>query len=160
MGTSPETYLRSQKILHWLIAALIALQYLAFDSIGRTFGAAMRGAGLTYPADVLGHIIVGDAVLVLMLARIALRLRHGAPSAPPEDPTPLQWLSKAAHAAVYALLLLLPISGLVAWFLQLSSPAEVHEVMTTLLLALIGLHVAAVAVHQFWWKTGLIHRMV
>lgn len=160
MSTSPGRYLRSQKILHWLIAALIALQYLAFDSIGRTFGAAMRGAGLTYPADVLGHIVVGGAVLVLMLARIALRLRNGAPSAPPEETAPLQWLSKAAHAAFYALLLLLPISGLVAWFMQLSSPAEVHEVMTTLLLALIGLHVAAVAVHQFWWKTGLIHRMV
>lgn len=137
MNTSPGTYLRSQKILHWLIAALIALQYLAFDSIGRAFGQAMRGAGLTYPTDVLGHIVVGGAVLVLMLARIALRLRHGAPSAPPEEPAPLQWLGKAAHATFYALLLLLPISGLVAWFLQLAGPAEVHEVMTTLLLVLI-----------------------
>ena len=65
-----------------------------------------------------------------------------------------------AHGLLYVLLIGLPVIGLVAWFGKLGAAAEAHEIGTTVLMWLALLHVAAVVVHQFWWKTNLLRRMV
>lgn len=71
-------------------------------------------------------------------------------------------LRKAAHwghLALYALMILMPLSGLAAWFGGLEAAAEVHEAMKPLLLILVAVHVAAALWHQFWLKDGLLLRM-
>ena len=63
------------------------------------------------------------------------------------------------HWGLYALMILLPVSGSVAWFLGVRDAAEVHEVMKTVMLVLIVLHVVGALYHQLVQKDGLMRRM-
>lgn len=156
---APTEFTALQKRLHWLVAALLLVQYLAFDAMGRPFHQLMDGAGASYTVVTIGHIAVGVTILALAAWRIALRLSHGAPDAPAEEPAAFRLGAKAGHVGFYVLLFGLPLSGLVAWFGAVPAAAEAHEIATNVLIALAALHIAAALVHQFWWKTGLIRRM-
>ncbi|MDF2233721.1 cytochrome b/b6 domain-containing protein [Albimonas sp. CAU 1670] len=158
-AAAPIAYTSGQKILHWAVVVLIAAQWLIFDSMGRPFHASMDAGAPVWSTIPVIHLGIGVAVLALALARLGLRARHGAPEAPDDEPELFRTASKWAHRAMYALLLLMPLSGLVAWFGLVGSVAEAHEIMMNLLLALIAAHVAAVLVHQFVWKTDLLQRM-
>jgi cytochrome b561 len=157
--TAADSYTRAQKALHWAIAALVALQYLAFDGIGRAFGIGMREGTFGYAGGAGGHIVAGTAILMLMLWRVALRVRRGSPPPPAGEPPLAKRAAGAVHWAFYGLLLALPVTGLVAWFLPSREMGGLHDLGQALLLWLIGLHVAAVVVHQIWWRTGLVRRM-
>lgn len=152
-------YSRTQKILHWAIVVLIAVQFLIFDHMGREFRAVIEGTGTAYDTTSVAHILIGAAVLLLMIWRLGLRLRRGTPALPEAEPDWASKVSKAVHWLFYALLIVLPLLGLLAWFGTLRPAAEAHEIGTTLLLWIIGLHLAGVAVHQLWWRTGLLRRM-
>jgi cytochrome b561 len=158
-AAGPDGYSRSQKLLHWTIALLVGAQYLAFDGIGRAFNAGLREGSFAYPVGAVGHILAGSLILGLMAWRLALRLRRGAPPAPDEEPRLAKLAAHVVHWAFYGLLVAMPLSGLAAWFLPSREIGGLHDLGQTLLLWLIGLHVAAVAVHQLWWRTGLIARM-
>ncbi|WP_158963739.1 cytochrome b [Chachezhania sediminis] len=160
MGLSKKSaaFTPVQKALHWAVVVLLGFQFFVFDGMGRPFHQLMDGVA-TYTTTVIAHIAIGLAVLVFALWRLVLRARHGAPAAPEAEPEALRKVSKLAHAAIYLLMLVLPVTGLIAWFGKVGNVAEVHEVLTNALLALVILHVAAVAVHQFWWKTNLLARM-
>ncbi|WP_353474163.1 cytochrome b/b6 domain-containing protein [Salipiger sp. H15] len=153
-------YTRAQKMLHWAIVILIAVQYLLFDHMGREFRAVMEGTGTAYDSTSVVHILIGAAVLLLMVWRLGLRLRRGTPALPEAEPDWASKVSKAVHWLFYALLIALPLLGLLAWFGKVRVAAEAHEIGTTVLLWVIGLHLAGVLVHQFWWRTGLLRRMV
>ena len=56
-------------------------------------------------------------------------------------------------------MLALPITGMLAWGGQIKASAEVHEVLKSLLMLLVLVHVGAVLVHQFVWKTNIMQRM-
>src|SRR5690606_28233949 len=90
----------------WTIAVLVAWQALKlFDRIDD--GEHWVGQTL-----VPWHISVGVLILVLMVPRIAWALRNlrNRPSAPP--PPLLAFLASAGHLAVYAALLLMPLTGI------------------------------------------------
>ncbi|MEZ5930640.1 MAG: cytochrome b [Alphaproteobacteria bacterium] len=158
--TSPTSYSLPQIALHWVVAVVIAAQYLLDDGIGEAWHAVRDGLAPTYGPLVLAHIVGGVLVLALVAWRLGLRLRHGAPP-PPEDEHPaLQKAAKATHWALYALLIILPVSGLVAWFGGIRDAAEVHEILTNVLLGLVGLHVAAALFHHFVLKSEVMRRMV
>ena len=57
-------------------------------------------------------------------------------------------------------MLLMPVSGLVAWFGGVDTAADAHEVMSNLMLFVVGVHVAAALWHQFWLKDHLLLRMM
>ena len=156
----PQSYSRQQILLHWIIVALVALQYLLHEGMSDAFEAVEDGGLPEATALASGHIFGGFVVFALTLWRLQLRLTHGVPPAPEAEPETFRTISKAAHWAFYGLLILLPISGAVAWFRASEAAGEVHEVLRALLLALIAAHVGAVLVHQFVWKTNLGARMV
>ncbi|HRO10698.1 cytochrome b/b6 domain-containing protein [Amaricoccus sp.] len=156
---SAASYSRAQKALHWAIALLVGLQYLAFDEIGRAFGMGMRSGEFTVTGGVRAHVVTGIAILVLMLWRIGLRLTRGAPPPPADEPPLAQRAAVAVHWAFYGLLVALPVSGLLAWFLPSGPLGGLHDLGRMLLMWLVLLHVGAVLVHQIWWRTGLIRRM-
>lgn len=159
--TSPATnYSTAQKALHWVVVVLLLLQYFVFDGMGRPFRDMMQTGFPVWTTTSIAHLAIGLTVLVLAIGRIALRLRHGAPAAPAAEPELFRKLSKIAHGAIYGLLLLLPVSGMVAWFGQQRNAAETHEIFTSALMVLVVVHVVGVAVHQFYWKTGLMRRMI
>ncbi|MFV0244976.1 MAG: cytochrome b [Qingshengfaniella sp.] len=159
-GTSPAGYSIAQKALHWAVVFLIAAQYLLFDGVGRTFNMLLRDGVAGYDVTMIGHIVIGVAILLASLARLALRLRHGAPALPEGQHPMLARLAHGAHMLLYILLLALPISGLIAWFGALGGMGEVHGVLTSALLAVIALHVAGALAHQFILKDNLIRRIV
>ncbi len=56
-------------------------------------------------------------------------------------------------------LIALPASGALAWFLSIRELGDVHEVLFNLGMALVGLHTAAALFHHYVLKDGLIGRM-
>ena len=152
-------YSKTQKILHWATLVVLLLQYTVFDHVGRAYHAWMDGKDGAWTTTLIAHMALGTLVLVLALARIALRRSHGAPLPPAEEPELFRKLAHWGHLGIYALLFALPLLGLGAWWLKIGAMAEVHEILTNALLALVIVHVGAVVVHQFHWKTNLIARM-
>jgi cytochrome b561 len=104
-------------------------------------------------------VVAGIVILGLMIWRVALRLRRGAPPPPPGEHPAVAMLSKVTHGLFYLLLIAMPISGAIAWFGGFELPAELHGAAGNLLILLIVLHVAAALAHQFWWKTEVLRRM-
>lgn len=97
--------------------------------------------------------------VLFALWRLVLRASRGAPAAPGNGPAWSDRVAGFTHLGLYGLMLILPISGIVAWFGGVIEAGEVHEVLTNVALGLIGLHVAGALWHQFRLKDGLMRRM-
>jgi cytochrome b561 len=162
MKPVPQTYSPTQIMLHWAVVALIAFQYLGSGGMEHAWRAYARGE---YTQDdfsglALAHIVSGVTVLVLVIWRLALRWKVGAPPPDPAEPRALQMLARIAHFALYALIIILPLSGMAGWGGGLTSAIRVHLLAKTILLPLIGLHVLGALVHHFVWKTNVLKRML
>jgi cytochrome b561 len=151
-------YSRVQILLHWVVAALIIFQIVGHEPMADAWGVVETGGTPVMSVMVWGHINAGIAVLLLVLWRIGLRLSRGAPLAP-AGPAPIRWAGKITHLALYGLMVLVPLSGMAAWFGGVAAAAEAHEVMKNLILILVLLHVGAALYHQFLVKDGLMDRM-
>ena len=89
-----------------------------------------------------------------------LRRSRGVPPPPEGEGTLLGRAAALGHWALYALMVLMPVSGLVAWFGGVDTAGEAHEVMSNLMLFVLAVHVAAALWHQFWLKDHLLLRMM
>lgn len=170
-STDIARYGATAQVLHWTTLALVAAQPLLAE-----LAEEMGRGGEAYAA----HRSVGLSLLALTVLRIAWRFVRPPPAPPPMP----QWQRVAAactHWGLYLLLLAIPVSGwlmssasgdAVAW-LGVELPAlvapsadlaesleDAHETLFQLLLALVGLHVAAALKHQFLDRDGLIRRML
>jgi cytochrome b561 len=97
-------YTRVAAVLHWLVAALIAV------NIGLGFTADSFPDAWVRPVIDL-HKSIGLTVLGLVLLRILWRLSHPAPPLPASYGRAERVGAHAAHVALYGLILLLPLSG-------------------------------------------------
>jgi cytochrome b561 len=156
----PTGYSRTQIALHWVVVVLVALQFLLNDGISNAYDLAEETGVYAISALVVAHIVGGGLILLLTCWRLILRNDRGTPPSLEGEPELFGRLSRIAHLAIYGLLVLVPITGALAWGGQMAPAAEAHEVLTTLLLLLVLAHVAAAAVHQLVWKTGLMARMM
>jgi cytochrome b561 len=93
-----------QRLLHWLMAACI----LAMLFIGVGMVSTVKPIYLTLVSI---HKPLGIAILVLVLVRLALRLRYGAPSLPADLPEPMKVAAEGSHYALYALMIGMPLLG-------------------------------------------------
>lgn len=152
-------YTRAQIRLHWAVLVLLIPQYVLHDGVAGAFDAGIESGSMTLTAPAIGHMALGLVILLLVFWRIALRTEHGVPPPPAGEPGWAKAAAKAVHAAFYGVLILLPVTGGLAWGTASEDVGAVHEALRAGLLALIALHVGAVAVHQFVWKTGLLDRM-
>ena len=157
---SPKGYSAVQIALHWTVAVLVLSQFLLGDAIGAAFRSVMRGTAPAFDWAVWGHIAGGIAILLLVMWRLSVRSSRGAPDVPADTPPAVRTAALVSHWALYALLILLPLSGLIAWFGAVGPAGQFHELMTTALLVLAGLHVAAALWHQFWLRDRLLLRMM
>ncbi len=162
MSETPVSFSLSQRILHWVIALLVFFNLLFAD--GMEHWARLSFGGQTVPADAVAsaniHAYVGIAVLVLALIRLGLRLFQGVPPEPEAEPPLFRMLSKVGHWTFYLLFIAMPLSGMAGYYLGIGGAAEVHgSVLKLLMWVLIVTHVAAVGLHQFYWKTGILKRM-
>lgn len=127
------------------------------------------------------HKSIGITILLLAAARLLWRLGGVVPT-PLSAAAWQQRLAAAVHAGLYALMFALPLSGYVMsmaagrgvnWFGLLPLPDlvgpnkplseaahEGHEVLATLVLLLVGLHVAAALWHHVVVKDDTLRRML
>lgn len=156
--TAPIGYTRAQIALHWIAALLILQQYIFKDAMSAAWKALEDGLEPAFDPLVLAHVAGGALVLVFALWRLSIRARRGAPAIV-GDSAVQRALAKGTHLGLYALMILMPISGSIAWFGGVDAAAQGHNILKVALLALIALHVAGALWHQFVLKDGLLMRM-
>src|SRR5690606_22595507 len=101
-----ERYGTVSRLLHWGAPVLVAWQALKlFDRIDD--GEHWVGQTL-----VPWHISIGVVILLLMVVRIAWALRNRGHRPPAPPPKMLGAVAKAGHVALYAALVLMPVTGM------------------------------------------------
>ncbi len=162
-------------ILHWAMAFAI----IGLWGVGHVIDLIPKGPGRT--EVVMLHKAVGVIVLVLAVARLVWRLTRPRPSLPVTMPPFEQWLAHAGHAALYVLMLLIPIDGVLmsqsggrpVSVFGLVLPVFVaknealrdifkagHEVLGWVLAVVLAGHVIAALRHHFVLKDDILRRML
>lgn len=161
MAERVHGYSPTQIALHWIVVGLVAFQYLAHAGMETAWRAFLRGDPPPADAVVLTymHIAAGMLVLLLALARIYLRIVRGAPPPPADEPRLLKIVAEAVHGSIYVLLLVLPISGALAWFLGIRLAGAAHALLQNLLLAAIVVHIAGGLFQHFVRRSDVLMRM-
>jgi len=154
--------------LHWSMAALFVLQWLAGE-----FDEAFGGRGF--------HVSLGMVLAVLLLARLAWRLANPLPRPPPGTSAMAALAAYLMHWAWYAVLVALPVTGalyvqaknkIVSFFGLFDLPIliaknkplaeiaeEAHKTLAVLALMLLAIHVAAALKHHFVDRDDVLRRM-
>lgn len=157
-----DRYALPQIIAHWLVVLLVLAQVWTSGGIGRSHADHMAGVE-PGSYDLLlheFHTFGGLAIFGLVVLRILMRLVVGAPSAPRNVHRFIQLLAVANHLALYAVLLALPATGLLARYIDFQAFGPVHVALTRLLLALIVTHVAAALWHLLLRRDSVMSRML
>ena len=157
-----ERYSGKQIGLHWVIVALVVVQWLTNDAMGDFWDEVEDGEASGLPGDpvALLHMGSGASILVLMLIRLFVRWRYGAPGLPADMPPILKLAAHANHYAFYGLLILMPLGGAAAVFLGIEFAAEIHAALVPVLFVLIAAHLAGVIYHTAIRRDGLVWRML
>ncbi len=181
---APAQYSRAAMLLHWVIAVALAFQC----GLGELFAHTPKGKDLYDVAQF--HKSVGIAILLLSLARLALRFIKPRPAALPDHGW-AQRLASLGHLGLYAFMIGAPITG---WLSASSSATHVptilfnimpwpdfpfvsgmetaakhslnevadvsHALIAKLGLILFLLHIAGALRHQWLLKQPLLERML
>ena len=162
--------------IHWLMLLLFVAVY-AFIELRELYpkGSDPREALKAW------HFMAGMLVFVLVWPRLAARFSGSTPVIRPEPAGWMQLAAKLGHLALYALMIVMPLSGwleLSAFgkptpFFGLELPAligenkdlakqikEVHETIGTVGYYLIGLHVAAALYHHYIKRDNTLTRIL
>jgi cytochrome b561 len=174
---SAKTYDTVAKMLHWLIAAMIVLQFVLANLAE---GAEESGSEFQQLVLLANHKSVGLTILTLAIVRLIWRFLH-PPPAPLAMPAWQRWASNISHWSLYVLLILLPVSGWimssaaaisVSWFNLFQLPdlvganevleevfEDLHESFAKLLFILAAIHLLAALKHTFLDRDGAIRRI-
>lgn len=145
--------------LHWVIAILIGLQYFTYGSMRHSWFLLRDGKPVPFDPLTNAHVAVGITVLLLALPRLWLRLTRGAPRAPENEPPILSRIARINHIALYAIILGLPLTGMLSWFGQAGAAALAHITLVLLLLVFVALHVLGAIYQTIVLRSGVLWRM-
>jgi cytochrome b561 len=163
------------KVFHWLIVALLLVQYPIGWLMPDIHRGQTPGAGMTF------HISFGITILILILLRFVWRLTH--PVAPESSLPSWQRLSsEVVHWMLYVFVLATTVSGWlfasfrgwsVSFFYLFPMPMlssdnaaagkaidGLHQAAEWALLVLIGVHVVAALAHIFVYRDRIMQRML
>lgn len=172
---TPSSYDPVTKTLHWLMAFLI----IGLWCVGLVMDDMPKGDLRTQVFGI--HKAFGVLVLLLAFVRLGWRLGKGAPDLPAAMP-PLERLgAKLGHVALYALMIAMPIDGILlsqsggravnVFGLVLPTVIEKnealkkafeegHEIMAWILAVVVVVHVAAAIRHHVMLKDDVLKRML
>jgi len=168
-------YGTTAKVFHWLIVALLLVQYPIGWLMPDLHRNMKPGAPMTF------HISFGITILLLIVLRFVWRLTH--PVTPERSLPPWQRLSsEAVHWLLYVLVLATTVTGwlfasfrgwAVSFFYLLPMPMlssgndaagkvidGLHQASEWALLVVIGIHVAAALAHLFIYRDRIMQRML
>ena len=168
-------YGSTAKVFHWLVVALLLVQYPIGWLMPDIHRGMKPGAAMTF------HISFGIVILTLIVLRFLWRLTH--PVAPEGSLPAWQRLSsEAVHWLLYVLVLATTVTGwLFASFrgwevslfylvplpmLSVENAAAgktidgLHQAAEWALLVVIGIHVAAALAHIFIYRDRIMQRML
>lgn len=175
-ATPVDRYPLVLRVLHWLLALLLVAQFALGFAAERWTTEAM--SEILFPF----HFKLGILILCLMILRLALRMMLPLPGGNDGESSWKRRVRSSVHALVYVLVLVLPISGHVIWvwmgadrslFAGFEVPAlfvppedetgramawYAHVYGAWTLLALVCVHGAAAAFHQWTRRDGFITR--
>lgn len=162
MSSRPTTrYSTLQMALHWGIAALVLFQIVFGEAMTRFVDAASEGGAATATDTLVAsaHLWSGIAILVLVVARLIVRLRTGVP--PHSDKAmPIAALAATAmHWLFYGVLVAVPVTGLLAYY-GIADLGDVHALAKPVFVVLIAAHAGAALFHQFVLRDGTLRRML
>ena len=163
------------KIFHWLVVALLVVQYPIGWLMPDLHRNMQPGAPMTF------HVSFGLTILVLIVLRLAWRLTH--PVAPESSLPAWQRLtSELVHWMLYVIVLATTISGwlfasyrgwTLSYFYLFRLPMlasdnaaagkaidGLHQAAEWLLLALIVFHVGTALLHIFVYRDRIMQRML
>ena len=168
-----QRYNSLQIVLHWASAALILLS-LVFGTV--VLKHLPNDATKIVP--LLAHAIVGLVVGLMIAVRLILRFTTRQPERVKTGSLLLDRLAIAVHGAMYIAVIgmvssgvgMAVLAGFPATLLDghgaalpvdfwIYPPRLAHALFARLLMALVGLHVAAALYHQVVRKDGLLTRM-
>ena len=171
----PDRYTPPAIVLHWLVALLI---FVAFP-----LGVYMHELPLSpWKLQLYSyHKWIGVTVFALMLTRMGLRLSGSTPPWPAAMTAWERGAARATHVLLYALLLVIPVSGWLwssalgfqtVWLGLVPLPDLVvrdkalaatfgglHKLLNFSMIALLTLHVAAALRHHFILRDDVGRRM-
>ena len=170
-------YTAVAQALHWVVALLmLAAVAVAWSMVLRGANDPDRDTWYTL------HKSIGLTILALVAVRLAWRAVHPAPPLPPHMAAWERALARASHWLLYAILLVMPISGYVlssaggypvSWFWLFTVPdvvarsrsvagiaVQVHLLGQWAVYALFVLHVAGTAWHVVVRRDGALDRML
>lgn len=164
------------QFFHWLTVLLV----LGAWTLG-TLGEDLPRGSIRHLGEFV-HILLGEAVALLLVLRLVWRLVTPAPGPDAAISPTAARLAKAMHVLLYGLLLAVPVVGVVMLFhggealslfgaVDLPSPwpknrelkhdwKEIHEFLANLLLALAALHAGAALVHHYVFRDRALKRML
>jgi cytochrome b561 len=173
--SAPTRYATSLVVSHWLMAVLVVGTFTLGDYVSDLRLSPTKLQLISY------HKWLGVTVFVLLLWRIALRLTRTVPAPLPAP----AWQQRAAgltHGLLYTLMLAVPLTG---WLMSSAKGFPVvylgvlplpdlvakdealgdffkgaHEILTSGLLLLVGLHVAAALKHHLIDRDATLARML
>jgi cytochrome b561 len=168
-------YGTTAKVLHWLVVALLVVQYPIGWLMPDIHRGMKPGIGMTL------HISFGLVILILIVLRLAWRLTH--PVVPESSLPAWQRLcSEGVHWLLYVLVLATTVTGWLfasfrGWGVSLFFLAPMpmlasenaatgkmidglHQAMEWSLLVVIGVHVAAALAHIFIYRDRIMQRML
>ena len=157
---SPKGYSRLQISLHWIMLLLIVAQFVLHDPIAEAWGQFLKGVETPFNPLIAQHVFGGGLIAILAIWRLVLRAKRGVPALPAEESAIQKSAAHATHFGLYALMILMPISGSAAWFGGILNAANVHFYLKFAVLGLVALHVLAVLYHQYVLKNNLLRRMM
>ncbi len=175
----PLAYSGGQKLLHWVIALLVLPQL----AVGLYM--VWRGGVTNFDATTnqlyTAHKTFGAIILLLVVARVILRLRRGAPAPEPSLDRLKIVVSESVHGMLYLLLLVVPLLGwfgasaydargilggfqLPALLAKNSALGEAilkyHGYAAILMALLIAMHIGAALFHRLILRDGVLKRML
>jgi cytochrome b561 len=181
MKTLIDRYAAGPRFLHWLTVVLVILAW----TLGNFGDALPKGAARD--TGLFVHISAGLLILAALVLRLAWRVAEPPPPSAPNEFG--RWLgafadpaARLGHYALYALLIAVPIAGIVAQFArgnalplfgigEIPSPwirdrafahnvTEVHEILANALVIVASFHAAAALIHHFVFRDNTLIRML
>jgi cytochrome b561 len=177
MATNRNRYDTVAILFHWLIAVLIVTNIglaWSLDSFDHHSPEHDRLLSI--------HKSIGATILVLAVLRLAWRWTHSAPPLPATMPAWQHLAARLGHWALYALLIIMPLTGLidaaafsepVHYFFLVDLPPliahdeplghaafAIHQAGALALYALLFVHAAAALHHHYIRKDDVLRRML